>query len=238
MKKVHYVVLLCLPFLGQAQTVQVRIAGNNYPVGFADTSLSTTNQQRIASDLTIVFSPVSSFEQSKGREVETGVFQPDSSMSMLSSDKKREGIFIIDQGNNKSVRIDKVASDNYLQAFAFLKAHSNAVLKASEFVKLLNSANLLAQPIQVLRDLLYAELPLTQEADEGVREYITEMQRNKFFGISALNFALKRLPDAGNVEVLVMELFMVDKTDPSDPSNFGTFLIDFHNGKWGFGRSP
>ena len=70
MKTLHYIALLCcisLPLLAQAQTSQVHIAGSNYFIEFKDAMLSATNRQRIASDLTIVFSLSASFEELKGQ---------------------------------------------------------------------------------------------------------------------------------------------------------------------------
>jgi len=242
MKKPHRVVLLyciCLPFFGQAQTAQVCIAKTNYPAEFLDANLSFTNRQRIATDLTLVFSLAPSFENARERrEIENGVFKPNIDISMFGWDEKSEGIFLVEQNNQKSIRIDKVASDLYLKSFALMKTHSNAVQKAHEFVTMLNHTNLLALPIQDLRGLFHPELLSKEDfSDDEARALVTGLQKHNFLGISVLNVFLQRVPQVDNAEVLVMGVYMVDKINPSQEKSYG-WTFDFYKGKWGFGRVP
>ncbi|MCL1919600.1 MAG: hypothetical protein FWG50_00755 [Kiritimatiellaeota bacterium] len=243
MKKLHYVVaMLCLPFWGQAQTVQVRIAETNYPAIFTDASLSVTNQQRIAADLTLVFSLASSFDRLKGRlGGEEGVFEPNIDVSMFCLSEWNDGILLIDQGNQKSVRVQKTASDLYLRSFALIEAHSNAVRAAHEFVTMLNHTNLLAQSIQVLRNLYHvAPLSDIEEedfTDDEVLRRVAERQNYKYPEISVRNFFLQRIPELDDAEVLVTCLYMIEKADPSLEKIYG-IPIDFYKGRWGLGRSP
>lgn len=239
MKKLHDVVILCLTgfsLLGQAQTVQVQIAGNNYPVAFADAGLSATNQQRIASDLTIVFSFTLSLEELKGLEIETGVFQADNS-TMLSTEES-ESVFIIDRNNEQNIRVDKALSDKYQQAFTVMDAHSNAVQKANAFVAFLNSTNLLSRPANEIVSKV-RHVPLEDAdalSDNAIREFFDEPQQVKFPGFSALHFSIQQLPQFNGAEVpVIYPFFVIHKSDPS--KNIAA-PIDFYKGKWGFGRSP
>ena len=229
MKRMKYVTLsLCLgmSYGGYAQTAQVQIAGINYPVIFADTNLSNIVKQRIASDLTAVFSPASSFREARGGEtdeVEPGVFKPRRSNLNLPQGKKREGIFLVDSNNEKSVRIDKVASSNYVHAFKLMAAHSNAVKKVQEFYVTLKNTDWSTQPIQALKNLHHMTPEDREEFDDdGYRGFAEEMQDNLTFrGITALGFSLQKRPEVGGREVLV----------------YGDLLI-FYDGRWGFGRFP
>lgn len=207
--------------IGHAQTAQVHIAGSHYSATFSDTTLSADNQQRIAADLTTAFSLTTSSEKLK---------------SMLSEDERRNVVFV-DENNQKIMQIAKPLSDKYLNAFALMGNHSNAVQKANEFIALLNSTNLLSQPIQVLRDLHHLE-PSAQGSlppDHAFQEMATEIQRNTYLGFSALRFSLQRRPEAGQAEVPVIMLFMISKSDPSDT---GGFPIAYYDGRWGAGISP
>lgn len=243
MKTITVILATCLAGgITQAQTAQVRIAGTNYPAIFADTELSVTNQQRIATDLTLVFSFAPSFEKARGREtgygVEEGVFSPNIGVTMFGLSDRSKGFFLVDKDNQRSVRIDKVASDLYLRSFALMEAHSNAVQKAREFVVMLNTTNLPAMSIQELRGLVHAKLwPGKPVSDDDLLEFVTVLQQHRFFDISALNVFLQRVSKVNNAEVLVMGLFMVDKSDPS-PKKLRGWTFDFYNGKWGFGRTP
>ena len=236
MKKSHCVSLLCvasLSLLGQAQTTQIHIAGNKYPVEFGDSTLSITNRQCIASDLATIFSFASSFKDLEDREEVIKDF--------LFGDSSDEvnNIFVTGPNDNKLVRVDKVLSDKYLPAFALMKANSNAVQKAYEFVALLNNPNLPSQPIQALRDL-YHVAPLAENAhhpsDTALQNFVTELQQYKMPGFSALRFSVQRLPEFGDADIPVIEcLFMFHK---SNTGKTLTLPIDFYNGQWGFGRSP
>lgn len=241
MKRITLSCCLYLPFLAQAQTTAlVHVAGSDYPVIFADTNLSSIVKKRVASDLAIVFSLAPSFEELKsGREVAEGVFSLNIDMSMFCLSEWNEGISIVDQINAKNIQVNKVVSDKYLQTFALMKVHSNAVQKAHEFVALMNSTNLLSQPIQVLRALRHVELLPEGEdlSDDGVRQFATERQKYKYPAISSRNFFLQRIPQLDDAEVLVACLYMIDKSDPSPEKVYGV-PIDFYKGRWGFGRSP
>ena len=236
---------LCLPLLAQAQTLQVDIAGTAYPVAFEDAALSVTNRQRIASDLTTVFSISPSFEELKGYADNPGVFRlRDDSMFF---DNESDHVFLVDKNNQKSLLIEKPLSDKYQQTFAFLEAHSNAVQKAHEFVALLNSTNLLEQSaVQVLSQICHfapkadTGVPLdlenlSNDEIEQIEETAADYLSWKYYGFSVLRFYVKPAPRFGNVEVPCIIIFMTDKSDPS--KNFAA-PIGFLNGRWGFGILP
>jgi hypothetical protein len=237
MKKVHYVALLCLPLLCHAQTFQVRIAENNYPVEFADTNLSVTNQQRIASDLTTVFSLISSFEDLEIDEVETGVFQLDEELMFTAGEENH--ILILDNNNTKSIRVKKELSDKYQQTFILADGYSNAVQQASEFVTLLNSTNLLTQSsVQVIRQICHispqaeTEDPPSNEVAK-IQKLATDFLQWRYLGFCVLNFSKEQVEVLGETgEKPVILLFTVGKSDPS--KRFAMPIV-FHNGKWRFG---
>ena len=243
MKRIIRVVSVCcigMSCFGQAQTSQVHIAGNDYPVNFADTNLSSMVRQRIASDLTLIFSPATSFEESKRREVEEGKFRPHPEQAAFMLSRSSEGIFLIDQNNQQSIQVDKVASDLYLKSFALMKAQSNAVQKAKEFVTMLNATDLSALSAQELRGLIHAELwPKGEDnnSDEGIQIFFTMMQKYRCLDICALNFFWQRMPEDDSTKVLVAGVYMVDKADPPVESPTAC-PIEFYKGKWGFGRMP
>jgi len=217
---------------GQTQAVQVHISGSDYPVEFADTSISFTNQQRIASDMTTVFSLVTSFDNSKGDEIDTGVFQLMPSASALLLAEEGDNLVIIDNNNMKGIRINKILSDKYLHAFTLLDTNTNAVQKAYEFVALMNSTNLVSQPIQVLRNLSHI-VPIEPLSDDEVRVGVAGMQTYKYPGISVLNFSLQPRIEADGVEVPVVDLFAARK---SDVLKNIAFPILYHDRRWGFGK--
>ena len=210
------------PFWGQAQIAQVRIAGNDYAVAFADTSLSVTNQQRIAADLTTAFSLATSSGKMR---------------SMLFTDE-RESVVIADENNQKSMQVAKPLSDKYLKAFAWMDANTNAVQKAHEFVALLNSPDLLSKPAKVLLNMEHfyplsgiKENDLPDEAE--IRAVIAQdIFPYNYPGICSLRFYFKPIPENDDVEIPLIFLFAVDKTDPS---KIDAVPIGFYKGKWGFG---
>jgi len=245
MNKMSYVTLslwLGMSFGGQAQTTQVQIAGTNYPVIFVDTNLSSTVKKRITSDLTFVFSSALSFEDATGGEgtkIEEGVYRPDQRTTMFPTDKEREGVLMVDRDNEKSVRVEKIASSNYLHAFVLMKTHSNAVKKASEFVALMNSPDLPTKPLQVLRSL-FQDPPLIEAEDRSDEELLrfpaVVLQPYQRPGFSALHFSLQKCPELDGAEVLMMYLYMIEKPNPAPTGkNFG-LPIFFYNGRWGFGK--
>jgi hypothetical protein len=222
MKRMPYVALLCFPFLGQAQTAQVQVAGSNYPVIFADTNLSATVRQRIASDLTVVFSPASSFQDLKDRDGGEGIFKPDLRHAWFLTDEKCEGVFIVDQNNEKSVRLNEVASSNYLHAFAFVDARSNTVKKLREFKATVRNTDWDVQPIKAVKALCYMKDPNGDSiSDDDYREFIRWAKGKELPEFSVLWFSFEKRPELDNKEVLV----------------HGNLLL-FHNGKWGFGNLP
>jgi len=231
---------LCLPFFGQAQTVQVCIAKTNYPVEFLDANLSMTNQQRIASDLTLVFSLATSFEEARGNRVAEGVFRPDIDETMFCFSRWGEDFLLVDQNNQRSIRVKKAGSDRYLKSFALIKTHSNAVHKAKEFVTMLNATDLSALSVQELRGLIHAELwPEGEDnnSDEGIQKFFEIVQKYRCLDICALNFFWQKMPEDENAKVLVAGLYMVDKANPP-VENPTAWPIEFYKGKWGFGRMP
>jgi len=239
MKKLHHIVLFCvlsLPFLGQAQTAQVHIAGNTYPVGFGDTSLSATNRQRIASDLSVVFSLASSFEELKGNEATTGVFHLGDTLMFMSGEDAE--IFVIEQNKQKGIRVNKALSDKYLQAFAIQEVNSNAVQKAHEFVALINSTNLLSQSsVKIMQQIGHISPQAMEDpsADDIVQinKYVAEFKQWKYLEFSVLNFVVRQVSDLGEMGAKpVIMLFMINKSDPSE--KFAIPFV-FHNGKWGLG---
>jgi len=242
MKKLHHITLLCcigMSSIGQAQTAQVHIAGNNYPVAFGDTNLSMKVRQRIASDLTTALSHVSSFEETKGGEVEDGIFCINRIFIFTLSES--EDVLVVDQNNKKSMRVSKVLSDKYLKAFTWVDANSNTVQKAHEFVAMLNSPDLLSKPTQVLLNMGHFEpLSLIQEntppSDAEIRAmFAKDFYPYKYPKISVLNFYFKEVSEINNAVLPLLFLFAVDKTDPSET---GAVPIGFYKGKWGFGSFP
>jgi len=221
------VVLCCtsLSLLIQAQTIQVHIAGNDYLAGFVDTSLSTTNKQRIASDLTVAFSLTSLSEDLK---------------SILPSDD-HDGVIINDQGNPKSMQITKDLSDKYLKAFTWIDANTNIVQKAHAFVATLNRPDLLSLPLPVLLGLGHtAPFSLVEEnnppSDTEARAFFAKhIFPYKYSGISALSFYFKPVPEIDDKEIPLIYLFGVDKTDST---GIDAIPIGFYKGKWGFGNFP
>jgi len=228
-----------LPFLGQAQLVTVNIVGTNYPVEFKDSNLLVKNRQRIASDLNVVFSIATSFDDLKGEEVETGVFQLGDSLMFLSDEE--ENIFVVEKNNKTSIRVNKVVSDKYLQAFAWMDANTNVVQKAREFVAILNKPDLLTQPLQVLLDLGHTvPLSLVEENvppdDAETRAMVAkDFFPYKYPGVSALNFYRKKVSALDFAEIPLMYLWAVDK---SDPTGMDAVPVGFYKGKWGFGNFP
>ena len=255
MKKAHLIALYCLvgvSSIGQAQTAQVHIAGSDYPVTFADTNLSFTVRQRIASDLTVVFSPAPSFEElGKGKggyvtkadvELEkAGFLTPDSNISLFPTREKLDGVFIVTQDNQRSVHVNQVAFSNYVHAFKLIHTHSNEVKKAHEFVAVMSRPDLSTQPIQFLKSLCHVP-PLSRDenlSDEEVTRFFTEMLGTvRYPGISALHFFVQKRPEFDGAEVLGMYLYMIETQDPDTLGSVFGLTILFHNGKWGFGRSP
>ena len=239
MKALHRIALLCcanLPLWGQAQTAQVHVAGSDYPVTFADTTLSATNRQRIASDLTTVFSLAVSFDKLKGEEAESGVFKMEDPLMFASGED--EYILIVERDDQQGIRVSKTLTDKYQQAFALVDSHSNAVQKAHEFVAMLNSTNLLSRPVdEVVQEVRHEPLEGAYAlSDNAIREIFVELQQLRFPGFSALHFSIQQFPQFDGADIPVINpFFVIHKTDPS--RNIAT-PIDFYDGKWGFGRSP
>ena len=241
MNKSYCIALLCcasLSFFAQAQTSQVHIAGNDYPVTFTDTNLSAAVQQRMAADLTFVFTFASSFEELKGSEIETGVFRTRNTLPLFMGED--EHIFIIATNANPSVRIDKFLSDKYLTTFAWMDTNSNTVQKAMGFIAILNSPDLPSKPAQVLLNLNHVAPVSNMDENHppSDAEYRT-MITNHFFpfrypGFSALHFYFRRVSGA-DIEIPLLFLVAVDK---SDPSEMDALPIGFYKGKWGFGNFP
>ena len=222
-------------------------SGTKRGPGPEDTNLSVTVRQRIASDLTVVFSPAPSFEElgtgkggyvtSEDLELEaTGFLTPAPSISMIPTNQRREGIFIVNQNGGKRVHINEVASSNYLHAFTLMDANSNAVQKAHEFVAWLNSPtnNLSSLPLKELKKL-HNTLPEVRQIfrDDDYRSFAAELQQSKAFEISALCFFVQKSPEVGDTEVPAIALFTISKSNPTTPFAFPIF---FHNGRWGFGK--
>ena len=208
-----------------------------FPVEFEDIALSGTDRQRIVSDFEMFFSCASSFEKLKGREIQAGVFCP----SILPLED-HDGILILDDRGKKSVQINKVFSDKYLQAIALMDAHSEAIQQVKEFVTLMNSPDLLSQPIQVLQDLCRFEHPPDvnedySPSDKEIRATIAEMQKRKYIGVSALYFDVGTSTRFRNVKVPQIMVFRGDKNQ-ADPLDFGGYLLEFYNGKWRQGWLP
>ena len=234
--------LIGMSCLGQGPAAGVRILENDYPMGFEDASLSATNKQRIASDLTTVFSLAVSFDKLKGEEAESGVFRLGDSLMFLSGEETN--ILIDERDSPKSIRMGKALSDKYLQAFALADTHSNAVRKAHEFVALLNSTNLFAQPpAQVIRQIchitpqaqaLLENLPNDQQEFAKAQELIADFGQWEYAGFTVLNFSLRQVISLGDTDETrpVIFLFTIQK---ANPSNVFGFPMTFYEGKWGFG---
>jgi len=228
MKKSYPIALLCITWIsgtGYAQTAQVHVAGSSYLAVFADTTLSVTNQQRIAADLTTAFSLTTSSGSLK---------------SMLFADEY-SSVVISNENCQKSMQVAKPLSDKYLQAFVWMDTHTNAVQKAYEFVTLLNSPDLLSKPAQVLLELGHFE-PLSgihesnPPGDAEIRSVIEkDISKYKYYGISALRIYFKNIPEIDNVEIPLIYLFAVDN---QSPSRIDAVPIGFYKGRWGFGDFP
>ena len=238
MKRIALLCCISLPFLAQAQTSQVYIAGSNYPVTFADTNLSAQVQQRMAVDLTFIFSFASSCEELKDNQIEPDVFQTSNTLPLFSWEHNH--MFIVATNNITSIRIGKVVSDKYLKTFTWMDANSNTVQKAREFIATLNSPDLLSKPTQTLLNLYHFE-PLSGLEENNppsgaeTRENLTAV----FFpfnypGFSALHFYFKEVPEV-NMELPLLFLPMVSK---SNPSEWIAFPVGFYKGKWGIGGFP
>ena len=228
MKKLNQVALFCLIGMsgtGYAQTAQVYIAGSSYLAVFADASLSVTNQQRIAAELTTAFSLTTS---------------PDKLRSMLYGDE-RDDVVVTNENEQKRMQVAKPLSDKYLKAFTWMDANSNVVQKAHEFVVLLNSPDLLSKPAKVLINLGHFEpLTLVQEdnppSDAETRAMIEkDIFPYKYFGICALRFYFKPIPENDNMDIPLVFLFGADK---KDLTRIDGVQIGFFEGKWGFGDFP
>jgi len=242
MKKLHHIALLSFigaSISGHAQTAQVQIAGSSFPVKFNDTNLSIKAQQRIASDLTTLFLRSSSFDDLKDKEVETGVFQLTEKTMFLW--KERESVFLVDQNNQKSIRVDKPLSVKYLKTFKWMDANTNTVQKAHEFVAMLNSPDLPSKPAHMLLNLVHFE-PLSDIEENNPPSDIeiqTKFTEDYFplqhLPVSAQSFYFEKIPELDDVEIPLFLLFSVDKLDPLKTS---IRSIGFYKGKWGFGRFP
>ena len=228
MKKLHQTALLCvigMSGIGYAQTAQVQIAGSSYLAVFADTSLSVTNQQRIAAELTTAFSLTTS---------------PDKLRSMLYGDE-RDDVVVTNENEQKRMQVAKPLSDKYLKAFGWMDANTNAVQKAHEFVALMNSPDLLSKPAKVLINLGHFEpFSLIEEnnppSDDEIRaEIAKDFFPYKYFGICALRFYFKKMPENDDVKIPVVFLFAADK---KDPTQIDGVPIGFYKEKWGFGDFP
>jgi hypothetical protein len=241
-----HVVALCL--LGastvvQAQTAQVHIAGSDYPVVFTDTNLSSKVRQRIASDLSIVFSAASSFDdahEGEGTKVVAGVYRLDGLTALIITEKESEGIFLVDRDNEKSVRVDKVASSNYVHAFKLVDAHSNAIAKLSGFIAQVNDPGWLTKTAKERRAMFHASPWPPDEgefSDDNILEFFADViTLFKCPGFSALHFVEEKRPEIGDAEVLVLYLSLVDRNpDPEERIPFFAFPTLYYKGKWGFG---
>ena len=276
MKRIITFCCICLSLLSQAQTAQVHIAGNNYPVEFEDTALSSADRQRIASDLAVPFSFVLSFEELKGWKIEAKVPLPNGGTSVTSIDGRDywagvyqpsvfspaepchtiilgfrrhpcrtvfsqpelDGCFILDYNGKKSVLINKAFSDMHLSALGQMDAHLETVQKAKAFVALLNSPDLLSQPIHVLRDLycficnnVETDNPLS---DNALREVFVKMGKGyQYLGITALSFfpeAPEELGGEGPVSLMFVSSMVA--MDTGDRQHLLGYLIEFRHGRW------
>ena len=259
MTKVCTAALICLPLLLQAQTAQVYIAGTNYPAFFADTNLSATVQQRMASDLTVVFSAVPSFQAARSSPVASTVPLPGGGTSIIKTslqsswegayipyrfrcmfikEENLNGVFLVDYNGQKSVRVTQAVSDRYLQAFAQMETHSNAVQKLQEFIALVKSPGLSSLPLQILEGMHNTPPSYREEyGEDEYRSFARELeQKVQIFDCSALNFLVEPqlYPEFGTDEIPITFLFTKLKSSPSGYV-LGLPLL-FHNGKWGFGK--
>ena len=242
MQTLHRTALFCcigMSCLGQAPTAQVQIKGTNYPAVFTGMSLSFTNRQRIASELTAVFSTDHSFDELKGKETEAGVFHLND-RTMFFWDE-RENVFLVDKNNKKSIRVDKPLAVKYLEIFKWMDANSNTVRKAHEFVETLNSPDLLSKPPQELLSLIHFD-PLSgiEENDppdnaEIQGKFATDYFQLTYFAIRAQNFYFAPVSALDDIEIPLFLLFAVGKSDPLQNS---VRSVGFYKGKWGFGNFP
>jgi len=226
--------------MGQAQTSQVHIADATYPVIFADTNLSSLVKQRIAADLTVCFSPATSFDDAMGRggdEVEAaaplpggntaittqngadyweGAYKPYDFAGML-PDEMRKNIFLVDYNNQKSVRVTAAASSNYLNAFTLVDTHSNTVQKLHVFLATLKNTDWSQQPLQAMKDLLHLT-PQEREqlSADDYRDFAEAVKQNATLGVTVLQFSWATRPEAGGKKVLV----------------YGPVTL-FYEGRWG-----
>ena len=102
----------------------------------------------------------------------------------------RENVFVVEHDNQNNIRIEKTLSDKFQQAFVWMDAHTNIVKQAHAFVTMLNSTNLLTQPVQVLRELGHfkplSNLDVNIPPDNEVLSFFTnDIHPNNFLGIRA-----------------------------------------------------
>jgi len=235
-----------------------------------DKTVPASAQRRIAAELSTAFSAVPSLEWLKtgidrrrpGME-HVALHSPIRTVPMLDSGECGKSILIVERNGNTHVQVHKPASDMYQKTFAWIDAYPKAFQKAKESVALLNSPDLLSQPIDVLRDLFcivsYHVDMDNPPSDDEVKKLLAEMQRFKFQELCALSFSIKRQSTSSgqmNIPVVAVLITPRDKEDPlnkgvppdeEDPLDeldewdsdrpFG-FPIEFYNGRWSMGWMP
>ncbi|MCL1919599.1 MAG: hypothetical protein FWG50_00750 [Kiritimatiellaeota bacterium] len=242
MKRLISVCCVSLPLLGLAQTAQVHIAGSDYPVVFADMNLTGNVKQRIVAEMTTAFSLGYPFDDLKGQEIETGVFQLNEDTAIFWEEQK--AVSLADKGNGKSIQVGKALSDKYLQAFAWMDTHSNTVQKAQAFVATLNSPDLLSKPFPVLLGMLHFDPLSDMEENDPPSDFKIrgmfqkDFHPYKYLGVTVSSFYFKPVPELGGKEIPLLLLFAVDKSGPVPPATVCPLPIGFYKGKWGFGNFP
>lgn len=239
MKHVCILVLLAASCLGQMPEVSVDFAHTNYPVIFADSSLSVTNRQRIASDLAKALSLAGSLDDLKGGSLGGGRFSlADRTMLFW---KERRGVALLNQNSGWSFELSKTVSDRYQTAFLWEDAHTNAMQKLTVFISTINSSNLLELGEAALKGLCHAnplsaiggdDPPTSTEIQEV---FETQIAPYHCPGASILNLYIREVPQVGDVEIPIITLFMVNRQHPQE---IYALPIGFYEGKWGLGNFP
>ena len=239
--KVKKLLLSLLVFTVTITTAQTSftVGTNSVPVEFEDTTLSLTNRQTIASDLSIIFSYATSFDALKGEGVSgsSETFFLNTPTPPRLPFEGRPDIQIFHDANSQHISVGKAVSDAYLEAIALHDNHVDEFQKANAFLALLNNPQLLTQPVSILRGLHHVAplTPTVDPPDAAIIAFATETQVFSYPGISLLDFSYIDIPQVSETPLLSFNLLFVQKTDSSTCMRFP---VIYFAEKWGLGWTP